>query len=80
VAKAIRIHLHEMLDYHGPRGLILFRKHLKSYLKDLPATDDICSEMVVAKDTAEFESLLASLEADFGNYGMVQKERFHLYN
>jgi tRNA-dihydrouridine synthase len=68
VAKAIRTHLHEMLDYHGRRGLILFRKHLKSYLRDLPATDDICSEMVVAKDTAEFEGLLAQLEAEFGRY------------
>jgi nifR3 family TIM-barrel protein len=68
VAKAIRTHLHEMLDYHGRRGLILFRKHLKSYLKDLPVTDDICSEIVVAKNTAEFEGLLAQLEAEFGRY------------
>jgi nifR3 family TIM-barrel protein len=68
VAKAIRTHLHEMVAYHGRRGLILFRKHLKSYLKDLPPTEDICSEMVVAKDTAEFEQLLACLESEFGSY------------
>jgi nifR3 family TIM-barrel protein len=69
VAKAIRIHLHEMLAYHGnPQGMIQFRKHLKSYLKYLPATDEICSKMVVAKDTAEFEGLLAQLEVEFGRY------------
>jgi nifR3 family TIM-barrel protein len=66
--RTIRLHLHEMLDYHGRRGLILFRKHLKRYLKDLPITDPICSEMVVARTTAEFEGLLAQLEAEFGRY------------
>ena len=68
VCRAISLHLHEMLNYHGPRGLILFRKHLKRYFKDLPPTDEICSEMVVAKNTAEFETLLAELESEFGNY------------
>lgn len=67
-----------MLAYHGsPRwdhqlgalaGLILFRKHLKRYLKNLPPTDAICSEMVVAKTTAEFESMLAYLDAKIGKY------------
>ncbi|MFZ0545509.1 MAG: tRNA dihydrouridine synthase DusB [Candidatus Promineifilaceae bacterium] len=68
ITRAIRLHLNAMLAYHGPRGLILFRKHLKHYLKDLPPTDDICSKMIVARTTAEFESLLATLEVEFGTY------------
>jgi tRNA-dihydrouridine synthase B len=68
ICRAIRLHLQEMIDYHGKRGLILFRKHLKRYFKNLPPTDDICSEMVVAKTTAEFETLLAQLEVAFGDY------------
>jgi nifR3 family TIM-barrel protein len=69
VAKAIRLHLHEMLAYHGnPHGLIRFRKHLKRYLDGLPPTEPICCEMVVAKTAAEFETLLARLEAEFGTF------------
>jgi nifR3 family TIM-barrel protein len=69
ITRAIRLHLHEMLAYHGdPHGMILFRKHLKRYLKNLPPTDPICSQMVVAKTTAEFEQLLARVEAEFGKY------------
>ncbi len=71
ITHAIRLHLHEMLDYHGRRGLILFRKHLKRYLKDLPPTDAICSEMVVAESTAEFEALLADVEIQFGSYSVI---------
>ena len=69
VAKAIRLHLHEMLAYHGnPQGMILFRKHLKRYLDGLPPAEAICDEMVIAKSSAEFESLLGQLEAEFGIY------------
>ena len=69
ITRAICIHLHEMLAYHGnPRGLFLFRKHLKRYLKDLPPTDPYCSQMVVAKSVDDFEELLTHLEAEFGTY------------
>lgn len=69
VARAIRIHLHEMLTYHGnPYGMILFRKHLKRYLRDMPPTDAHCGKLVIANTFAEFEELLVQLEAEFGTY------------
>lgn len=79
VIRAIRLHLHEMLAYHGhPRGMILFRKHLKRYLKNLSPTDPFCNHMVVAETVDEFEGLIASLEAEFGSlfvYELAQVER-----
>jgi nifR3 family TIM-barrel protein len=69
VTRAIRIHLNAMLAYHGnPRGMILFRKHLTRYLKDMPPTDPYCGKMVIAKTVDDFEELLAQLEAEFGTY------------
>jgi nifR3 family TIM-barrel protein len=71
VAKAIRLHLHQMQAYHGnPDGLIRFRKHLKRYLEGLPPLESACGKMVVAKSAAEFEALLARLEAEFGTYSI----------
>lgn len=71
ITQAIRLHLNEMLAYHGdPHGMILFRKHLKRYLKGLPPTDQVCSQMVVAETVTEFDELLAKLEADFGMYSV----------
>lgn len=67
VIEAIRVHLKEMLDYHGdPLGMILFRKHLKRYLNGLSPTDAICNQLVVAESVADFETLLADMEAKFG--------------
>jgi len=69
VIKAIRIHFREMLAYHGnPFGMTLFRKHLKQYLNGLPPTEPLYNEMIVAKTAAAFETLLACLETEFGEY------------
>jgi tRNA-dihydrouridine synthase len=71
ITNAIRIHLNEMLAYHGdPHGMILFRKHLKRYLKDLPSTDPVCRKMVIAETIPEFENLLTALEVEFSGYSV----------
>jgi nifR3 family TIM-barrel protein len=79
VTAAIRLHLQEMLAYHGnPQGMILFRKHLKSYLEGLLPVEEVCKTMVVAKTSAEFESLLAGVEEQFGEYPIPVLARMKL--
>jgi tRNA-dihydrouridine synthase B len=61
IADTIRLHLKEMLDYHGaPHGLILFRKHLRRYLKGM-SVKPILSQMLVTERQDVFESLLAEI-------------------
>ncbi len=63
IAGTIRLHLKEMLDYHGtPHGLILFRKHLRRYLRGL-SVKPILKQLMVAERQDVFDSLLAEIEA-----------------
>jgi nifR3 family TIM-barrel protein len=54
-------HLMMMLDYHGPRGLILFRKYMKKYLGGVEGIDGIPEKMLVTDDVDEFLMLLDSI-------------------
>ncbi|MFQ5398637.1 MAG: tRNA dihydrouridine synthase [Anaerolineae bacterium] len=64
IADAIRLHLREMLAYYGePHGLVLFRKHLKRYLKDAPFAHPFLERMLVTGDVGEFHECLAQAEA-----------------
>lgn len=58
----IRYHVDEMVTYYGERlGLRLFRKHIKHYLKDMPACDEIVIQMLQMTRFAEFLFLLSEL-------------------
>lgn len=59
----IKLHLEEMLDYYGdPKGLYLFRKHLRRYFKGL-AVKPFLQKMLQTTDVSEFEHLLMIVEA-----------------
>ncbi len=63
ITKMILFHLKEMLDYYGdPKGLYLFRKHLRRYFKGLPVKPYL-PKMISTDDVAEFESILREAEA-----------------
>jgi nifR3 family TIM-barrel protein len=62
IVATIRLHLAEMLAYHGsPGGLVLFRKHLRRYLKGL-AIRPILKEMLVTEELELFGRLLKEVE------------------
>ncbi|MDR3550595.1 MAG: tRNA-dihydrouridine synthase [Candidatus Babeliales bacterium] len=55
-------HLDYMLDYYGPHGLFVFRKHLPFYIKGLPEASVLRERLVVAKTPQEVkEGLIAFL-------------------
>lgn len=63
VLRAVGIHAREMLAYYGdPHGLVLFRKHLKRYVEDVPGIDVLLDEMLRADASKVFFDLLARLE------------------
>jgi nifR3 family TIM-barrel protein len=62
MAETIRLHLQAMLDYYGtPYGLVLFRKHLRRYVKGM-AVKPVLRKMLVTEDLVEFDSLLLKIE------------------
>jgi tRNA-dihydrouridine synthase B len=67
VAGVIRQHLELMVAYHGQRGLILFRKHVKRYLANLATLEPFYQDMVRASSQSEFLALLAAANDRFGN-------------
>ena len=58
----IRQHLSLMLDYHGERGLILFRKYLKKYLDQESGIEEQIQRMLVTEDAVEFLRLLDKID------------------
>jgi nifR3 family TIM-barrel protein len=62
ICATIRQHLSLMLDYHGQRGLILFRKYLKKYLDQESGIEDQINRMLVTEDAVEFLSLLETID------------------
>lgn len=58
----VREHLGMMLDYYGPRGLILMRKHMARYFHDFHGASKIRSRLVIAQTVAEIESILGEIE------------------
>jgi len=62
ITETIRFHLQEMLAYYGdPKGLILFRKHLRRYLSGrMPKPQQ--RELLEAENVEELENLLRMTE------------------
>ncbi|MEM7111795.1 MAG: tRNA-dihydrouridine synthase family protein [Chloroflexota bacterium] len=64
IAEAVRIHLHELLAYHGdPFGLILFRKHFKRYIEDFPHTKPFMDEILRTNESERFFEILGEMES-----------------
>jgi tRNA-dihydrouridine synthase B len=59
----VRLHLQEMVDYYGQRqGLILFRKHLKRYLTELPGSEALFPQLMQSTELGDFNNILDQLE------------------
>ncbi len=59
VVTAVRFHLSEMVAYYGETdGVILFRKHLKRYLRPFAFTQSFLPEMLAVQTQAELEDVL----------------------
>jgi nifR3 family TIM-barrel protein len=63
VTETIRRHLIMMIEYHGDRGLILFRKYLKPYLDGFSVLEDYRRRMLVTESIEEFLFLLERVES-----------------
>ncbi len=72
VTKVIRDHLAQMIIYHGPRGLILFRKHVKRYLVGMRPVKPHCRQLVRAETLDQFEATLTAAELQFGDFMVAQ--------
>lgn len=67
----IRLHFHEMVAYHGERGVLLFRKHLKRYWTGLPLSDfgelsrtvEIRRKLLTEESEAVFLQILAEAQS-----------------
>lgn len=68
IAKAMRIHLREMLAYYGdPHGLVLFRKHLKRYIEAFPTADTFLPLLLQAEQVTAFDMVLQEMEISFAS-------------
>ena len=61
--RTIRIHADEMVSYHGPAGLIQFRKHFKKYIQDVAPLEAALPKFMAADSLEKFETCLAESEA-----------------
>lgn len=68
VCNVISEHLGGMLRYHGERGIILFRKHLKRYLAGASPVKPYYRRMVVARSAEEVLDELAAAQERFGSH------------
>lgn len=51
-------HCQTLINFYGPRGLVLFRKFAKRYLKPYPVDADLIHAMMVCEDHSAFIHLL----------------------
>lgn len=59
----VGLHAREMVDYYGENhGLVLFRKHLKQYLSEMPGADILLPELLHCTELACLNKLLNLLE------------------
>jgi len=54
-------HLENLLDYYGPRGLYMFRKHLPFYIKGFPEASMIRQRLVVSQSAEQVRQELLRL-------------------
>lgn len=64
VIDLVQLHAQEMVAYHGERGLLMFRKHLKRYLDDVERVDAVVSRLLTTEDVDDFLALLAGVRRD----------------
>lgn len=57
-------HLDNILDYYGPGGLYMFRKHLPFYLKGSPSASALRKELVTSKSVEEIKEGLITFFAE----------------
>jgi tRNA-dihydrouridine synthase B len=62
----IRKHHQLMIGYYGPRGHILFRKHIKRYLDGLGLLSTQTRKLVGTETVDQFNRILAELDSLFG--------------
>jgi tRNA-dihydrouridine synthase B len=56
-------HVREMVSYYGEKlGMVLFRKHLKHYLADMPEAQTLLPQMLQTVELQELQILLLKLE------------------
>jgi nifR3 family TIM-barrel protein len=67
VTAVMREHLELMVAYHGQRGLVLFRKHVKRYLAGLTPVRPFVQAMVTAQNAGDFLDQLAAADGRFGD-------------
>lgn len=65
-ASMIREHLLAMQEYYGERGLILFRKYLKRYVRGFLPLRSYSQQLIIASTYTEFFELLADSVAEYG--------------
>jgi tRNA-dihydrouridine synthase B len=71
LAATIERHLAEMQAYYGrEQGLLLFRKHLKHYLLDLPPARPLYRRLVTTGDSGRFAAILAEAVEILGSYSV----------
>lgn len=63
ILDGVRLHAREMVGYYGEKyGLVLFRKHLKQYLSEMPGADVLLPELLRCTELANFFQTLDLLE------------------
>ena len=60
VAQAIRLHLDEMVNYYGEKGLKLFGRHVRRYFYGLPRP--MMRTLIEQKTLADFDAKLSEIE------------------
>jgi len=62
ITTAVQYHLREMAAYYGEKlGLVLFRKHLKHYLAEMPEAEELLPQMLQTTELKELHALLLKL-------------------
>ena len=61
--RTIRIHVNEMVSYHGPAGLMQFRKHFKKYIQNVAPLEDALPQFMAANSLETFENCLVECES-----------------
>jgi nifR3 family TIM-barrel protein len=63
ILDGVRLHAREMVDYYGEKyGLVLFRKHLKQYISEMPGADALLPELLRCTELADLYQTLDLLE------------------
>jgi nifR3 family TIM-barrel protein len=63
ILDGVRLHAGEMVGYYGEKeGLVLFRKHLKQYLSEMPGAELQLPELLQCTNLANLKKILVELE------------------